>query len=436
MGEKRIKTKCGEVTGLSTGEGVIFQGIPYATAERFAYPVPVTDFGGVFDATKKPLEFPQLNTYTDDSERFYTKEFRRGETFEYAESPLTLNIMTPENPENCPVLIYIHGGGFQTGKQSEHPCGTSLEYAGHGIILVSIGYRLNVFGLYRCENYYLYDQLCAIRWIRDNISSFGGNPDDITLIGQSAGAMSVFQLLYTDELKGIVKQAIMMSGAGFFPKFGNGYEKEEGKPFWDRVMRAAGCENDDELKKVPTETLWRAWWDTQQKYGNIHLLQPGIDGKMIPCQPSEIKKSGKMLDIPLMVGVTSQDMMAAIVVFEMARKFALWSDRRGRKSVYTYYFDRTLPGNLYGAYHSSDLWYMFGNMDKCWREFTEQDFALKDTMVNSVVRFIREGNPGWEPFTSANRRFRRFDVEGPEYVKGWDCYGKLLINTTVRRGPF
>ena len=431
-----INTKCGKVTGVKTNNGNIYQGIPYATAKRFEYPVPVSDFGCEFDATRKPIEFPQLNTYEDDSARFYTREFRRNETFEYAESPLTLNIITPENAKNCPVLIYIHGGGFFTGKQSEHPAGTSFEYAKRDIILVSIGYRLNVFGLYRCENYFLYDQLCAIKWIYENISDYGGDPDNITLIGQSAGAMSVFQLLYTDALKGIVKRAIMMSGAGFFPSFGNGYTKEQAKPYWDRVMNAAGCATDEELKKVSAETLWKAWWETKKKYGNVHLLQPGIDGKMIPCQPSQIRKSGKMLDIPLMVGVTSQDMMASVLVFNMAREFALWSDRLGRKPVYTYYFDHILPGNLYRAYHASDLWYMFGNMDKCWREFSSEDFKLKDEMIDSVVKFISSDDPGWLPFTSKRRIFRHFDTKGPEYIKMKDCLGELLLNTTIRRGPF
>lgn len=431
-----LKTKCGDVTGIRTEEGNIFQGIPYATAERFELPVPVTDFGGTFDATEDPVEFPQLNTYEDDSENFYTKEFRPGKVFRYAESPLTLNIITPADADDCPVLIYIHGGAFMTGKMSDAPCGTSTEYARRGIILVSIGYRLNVFGMYRCENYYLYDQLCAIKWVRDNIADYGGNSRNITLIGQSAGAMSIFQLMFTDCLKGIVKRAVLMSGAGFFPSFADGFEKEQGRPFWDSVMTEAGCENDEELKKVSAETLWKAWNETKKKHGSIHMLQPGIDGTMIPCQPSEIRKSGKMLDIPLMVGVTSQDMFAPVAVFNMARKFALWSEKHGRKPVYTYYFDRVLPGKKYAAYHASDLWYMFGNMDESWRFFTWSDRKLKDIMVDSVVKFIRCDNPGWKPFTSENRMFRRFDIKGPSYVSPWDCHGELLKNTLVNRGPF
>ena len=436
METKTISTKCGGVKGIVTEDAYIFQGIPFATAGRFEYPVQVSDFNGDFDATGKPLEFPQFSTYNDDSNRFYTKEFRAGETFEYAESPLTLNIITPKDAENCPVLIFIHGGGFFTGKQSENPFGTSTEYAKRGVILVSISYRLNVFALYRCENYFLYDQITAINWVKDNISDFGGDSGNITLMGQSAGALSIFQLLYTDRLKGIIKGAVLMSGAGFFPKFGDGLSREKAKPFWDLVMKEAGCDSEEQMKTVDAGKLWRAWWDTKAKHGNIHHLQPGIDGVMIPCQPSEIKKSGKMLDIPLMVGVTGQDMLAAIIIFNMAKDFAIWSDKRGRKPVYNYYFNRILPGNLYKAYHASDLWYMFGNMDRCWRPFTKEDYALKDKMVDSVVSFVRTQNPGWEPYTRKNRKFRHFDIDGKEFVTGHDCYPELHINTLFERGPF
>ncbi len=436
MNTIHLTTKCGDVIGRDAPDGWIFEGIPYAYAERFEYPVAVTDFGGSFDATKKPLEFPQDNTYIDDSKRFYTREFRRGESFEYAESPLTLNIITPKEPKSCPVLIFIHGGGFHTGKQSEHPAGTCFEYAKRGVILVSVSYRLNVFALYRCGNYYLYDQLCAIKWIKDNISDYGGDAENLSLIGQSAGAMSIFQLMYTDALAGSIKRAIMMSGAGFLPSLLAGYTKDKSDAFWDRIMHAAGCENDEQLKAVSTETLWRAWWDEASKPGNFRYIQPGIDGKMIPGLPSEIKKKGSLLDIPLMIGVTSQDMIFPLLVFNKAKSFALWSCRRKRKKVFLYFFDRVLPGNLYKAYHSSDLWYMFGNMDKCWRAFGEDDHALRDLMIDSVVRFIREDDPGWCAFTSAERKLRYFNTHGDEYVRPRDCLGTLLRNSFIERGPY
>lgn len=435
-----IETKCGQVTGCSYADGNIFSGIPYATAERFEYPVPVTDFGGCFDATKKPIECPQMSEFTDDSDHFYTKEFRKGQTYDYAESPITLNIITPRETGNCPVLVYVHGGSFLHGKQSELPAGTSMEYARRGIILVSVAYRLNVFALYRSNNFFLYDLVCALNWVKDNISDYGGNSSDITLIGQSAGAMSVFQLLYTDVLKGVIRRAILMSGAGFFPRFGNGYTREQGKPFWDKVMNAAGCSNDEDLKKVPAETLWKAWAETREKHGTIHLMQPGVDGKIIPCQPSEIKKHGKMLDIPLLIGVTSQDMLVPLKMFTMAKQFAQWRCRTASSSVYTYYFNHIPPGDdHYRAFHSSDLWYVFGNMDKSWRGFTEEDYRLKDEMADSVARFVKEGNPGWDAFSLKERKFRKFDRPGKneiEYVKLWNCLPELIRTTFFDRGPF
>lgn len=436
MNTVRLATKCGEVIGREDERGRIFEGLPYATAERFELPKPVTDFGGTFDATKKPLEFPQDNTYIDDSQRFFTKEFRDGESFEYAESPLTLNIITPKEPQNCPVLIYIHGGGFHTGKQSEHPAGTSFEYAGRGIILVSISYRLNVFALYRCGNYYLYDQLCAINWIKDNIADYGGDAGNMTLIGQSAGAMSVFQLLYTDALDGIIKRAILMSGAGFFPRIAAGYTKEQAKPFWDEVMHEAGCENDEQMKKAPAEKLWRAWWEVKSRHKDPHLLMPGVDGKMIPVQPREIKKSGKMLDIPMIIGVTSQDMLFPLMIFNMAKRFAAWSYRRKRSKVYLYYFDRTIPEHGYKAFHSADLWYVFGNMEKSKKGFAPEDYELKDRMAGSVESFIKKDDPEWLPFSLPNGKFRRFDTGGAEYVRGRECFFELFRNSFFERGPF
>ena len=143
-----------------------------------------------------------------------------------------------------------------------------------------------------------------------------------------------------------------------------------------------------------------------------------------------------MLDIPLVIGVTAQDMMASVVVFNMARSFAKWSCRRGRKNVFLYYFDRTLPGNSYKSFHSSDLWYMFGNMDRSWRPFTDEDLRLSNDMIESVVRFIREGDPGWNRAGRKNIKLRRFNTHGGKYISPIECMPELLKNTIFDRGPF
>ena len=110
-----------------------------------------------------------------------------------------------------------HAYRHETGAVGELPWGGCTEYARRGVILVSVGYRLNVFHLFRSQNYGLHDQLAAIRWVREHIAAFGGDPGRITLMGQSAGAMSIMDLCYSDALQGVVRGAILMSGAGLVP---------------------------------------------------------------------------------------------------------------------------------------------------------------------------------------------------------------------------
>ena len=430
------KTKCGEILGRKTDKGIIFNSIPYASAGRFEMPKPINSWDGGLDATGTAIEAMQMSAFRDDSHKFYTKEFRTGLDVEYAESPLTLSIITPLEPDNCPILVHIHGGSFFVGRSVEKPAGSSFEYARRGIILVNISYRLNVFGLYRSANYFLYDQIAAVKWIRDNIGDYGGNGDDITLIGESAGAMSIFYNLCNEELKGIIKGAVLMSGAGFFPRIADGYTVEGGKKFWDAVMHAAECENDEQLKKVPAEKLWNAWNETSKKFGGLKTMQPGIDGRLIPCSPHKIRKNGKLLDIPMIVGVTSQDMLFSALMYGITLNFCGWSAKRGRSKVYAYYFNHPVPGGDYKAFHSGDLWYVFGNMEKSGRPFNEDDIRLKDEMADAVEKFIKTGDAGWEPVSRKNHKFRRFDLSGKKYIGPVKCFALSLHYSIFDRGPF
>lgn len=430
-----LNTRCGSIRGLLWEDAAVFRGVPFAEAERFAYPTLIEKWDGELDATGTETECTQLSTYDDDRHRFYTREFRDGMEWNYAESPLTMNIITPLNAKDCPVLVFFHGGGFHTGKQSELPFGSSTEYAGRGIILVSVGYRLNVFGLYRSRNYCLYDQIAGIDWVRENISAFGGDPDRITISGQSAGAVSCMELICSRALEGKIRGAVMMSGGGFFPEFGRTWTEEESRDFWDRVERAAGCRSEEEFRIAPAETVWRAWENEHRQHGSIHLMLGGIDGKLVPGTPSEIRKNPQMLDIPVLIGVTSQDMIAPVGMHRIMMAFGLWSARQGRKPVYGYLFDRVPPGNLFKAYHSSDLWYIFGNQERCWRPFEEKDRELCREMADAVAAFVRTGNPGWEPITPSHRRVRYFGDRNIKMTTTLRVLPELLKNTLFQRGP-
>ena len=430
-----VDTGCGKVSGRVVENGVIFSGIPYAEAERFELPVEIKKWDGILDCTESPLEFLQMSSYADDSGRFFTKEFRPGAVYEYAESPLTLTVITPEKAEKCPVFVFIHGGGFHTGKQSELPFGTSTEYAKRGIILVSISYRMNVFGLYRQRNLCLWDQITAVKWVSRNIAAFGGDPEKIIVGGQSAGAMSVMTMLYNDQLKGIIKGAVMMSGGGFIPSFASPWDARKAKPFWDKVEKTAGCSSEAELKKLPAEKVWKAWTEVRKTDDSVHLLQAGCDGILVPDTPSEIRKTGNLLDIPVLIGVTSQDMYFSPLIFGIAKSFALWSAKRNREEVYAYLFDRIPPGKRYKAFHGSDLWYAFGNMDKSWRPFSEKDFQIRDEMVDSFAQFIKTGSPGWPGISAHQKKFRYFGDRSFSMISGFCAFPTLLRYSTVDRGP-
>lgn len=218
MQTKTISTPCGNVIGEITPYGLRFRGIKYATAGRFEMPAEVRSFGGDFDATKQGVCCPQMRAFWNEEHRFYYQEFRKGKEFTYSEDCLILDVHAPDNAKNCPVIVFIHGGSFTGGSINEMQFNGSA-YTKRGVIFIAINYRLNVFGFFadgvHCKgNLGLYDQYTAIEWIRHNVSAFGGDPDNITLMGQSAGAMSIQTLICSDYLKGKVKGAIMLSGGG------------------------------------------------------------------------------------------------------------------------------------------------------------------------------------------------------------------------------
>lgn len=203
MNTIQVTTPCGVVEGFQEDGVNCFLGIPYATAKRFEYPQPVISWKGICDAKKYGPAPIQQRAYVQvdasDPQNHYEHEFYQNFQSEYSEDCLNLNIWTPENPLNCPVLVIIYGGGLVTGQNNSPECNGSF-LAKHGIITVAMNYRVNIFGFIAMKeledengksgNYGYYDQQAAIAWVRHNIQSFGGDVNNMTLIGQSAGATS------------------------------------------------------------------------------------------------------------------------------------------------------------------------------------------------------------------------------------------------------
>lgn len=270
MGYITKSTPCGEIKGINGEKCYEFRGVRYARAERYEMPVEQEKWDGVYDATEYKACCYQHRAFDDDAKvnPFYHIEFRKGLNFTYSEDCHFLNIWAPKNAENCPVLIFIHGGSFTGGSTDEgHIKGERL--AEKGIITVAMNYRLGPYGFCAHKdlkkdgeilaNFGLYDQTAAINWVIKNISSFGGNPENITLMGQSAGAMSVDIHLGNPLLKNKIKGAIMQSGAGLQRCLLKPLSIEKITPFWDKIIENAGVNSVSELKSVDAKTLYYAW---------------------------------------------------------------------------------------------------------------------------------------------------------------------------------
>jgi carboxylesterase type B len=436
-----ISAPCGPVRGTESSGIRIFRGIPYACAERFERPHAIPAWNEVLEADQE-TDCPQYGSYREETDKagaFYRREFHSELRFHYAENPLTLNIVAPADASRCGVLVFIHGGGFETGTVGDLPYGACTEYARQGVVFVSVGYRLNVFGLYGGRNLCLYDQMEAISWVRVNIAAFGGDPDRITLIGQSAGAMCIMDLCLTDALKGRIRGAVMMSGGGLIPRFAGPRPPAYSEKFWQAVRLRAGAASEDALKALPAKTVWEAWFSVFQERRNIHDSQPEIDGAIIPNVPQRVFSQSGGLAIPIIFSVTSQDFLAP-VLYGAALRAALLRSGHGLTS-WGYFFDRTPPGNSYKAFHGSDLWYLFGNMEQSWRPFDKTDRRLSDQMIRCICSFVKTGSPNghglpvWPAVTPEQKGFRLFDGRSGSLICPAGCRFKTMKSLLLDRGP-
>ena len=397
-----VTTPCGQLRGTDgRTEGMIaFKGIRYATAGRWEYPKQVTGWEGIYDATAYGHCSYQPRSFYNEEENlkkvFYYNEFRKGETYSYSEDCLFLNVWVPRNAsagDNLPVVVYIHGGGFTGG------CGHEKHFDGpvwpeQGVIGVTLNYRLGPMGFVclpelkdeagHTGNYAMYDQMTAIHWVKDNISAFGGDPENITIMGQSAGAASVQMLCMSPLTEGLFQKAVMSSGCGLGGMMG-GSTPEKRYDFWKAVMKLCGCESLEDFRAVEPEKLFAAWQEAKKQVkGGGMAAAPVTDGVFAV-------KGAQAHSIPYMVGSNSHDIMPPIL-YNMGRKFCAKQER----SSYVWYFERNLPGDGNGAWHSADLWYWFGTLNNCWRPMEEQDYKLSAQMAGYLCNFAKTGDPGSE----------------------------------------
>ena len=402
MQTKTVASPAGNITGVVTDYGALFRGVPYAEAERFGKPRPVP--ARDIDATAPGPCCYQMRAFWNEEHRFYYREFRQGQTFRYGEDCQVLDIYAPEGAKDAPVIVFIHGGSFTGGSADEKQFDGSA-YARRGVVYVAINYRLNIFGFFADGEHSagslgLLDQAAAINWVRANISAFGGDPDRITLMGQSAGAMSVQTLICTDAFRDIIHGAVMLSGGGK-----RGAMLPVTKPstrYWNSLVKASGARTFEEFKEMPAEEIWTVWKKTHL-VGKVLQTKPVIDGELVTSSAYDTR-------VPVVIGTVKKDLLTPVLK-HMARAFARAQAKKGAKA-YVYELDRLLPPDQ-SSFHSCDLWYMLGSLGNSSRPFTDSDRALSDELADRIAAFAADGDPntgrygGWKPF-GGKRDIMRF----------------------------
>lgn len=423
-----INTSCGKIKGIKQEGYLEFRGIRYATAERWEEAVPVAKWEGEYDATKFGDWCCQFSGFfgVQDSpiNKFYYDEATVHFPVEFSEDCLNLNIWTPKDADNCPVLVFIHGGAFLTGGNSDSYI-DGEAYTKRGIILVSINYRLGAFSAICGDGYtndhYLTDQITALKWLRENIADYGGDPERITIMGESAGAISVQNILISPLAKGLVRGAIMMSGGGDLSALATPTTPDRIEPIWTRIKLNNEVKDISELKGLSALQVFSSWvkaCSELPQYSNT-AANPIINDSTLPMNVRDALKNGLTMDVPCIIGVTSEDMYPH-TLYTASIEYGKLQYESGKKPVYSYFFDRQLPGkNNFGAFHACDLWYAFGTLNRNWRPFDEIDYRISDNMIDYFSNFVKTGNPNgegleiWEPITSDRQMSIRFGDDEP-----------------------
>ncbi|KUP96923.1 carboxylesterase/lipase family protein [Thermobifida cellulosilytica] len=315
-----VRTETGAVRGRRENGIAVFRGIPYAApptgADRFTAPRPPEPWDGVRDAAEFGPTAPRP-PYPEAIDRLLVERFIAGEDC------LNLNVWTPDpGAVGLPVMVWIHGGAFTNGSGSE-PVYDGAAFARDGVVLVSFNYRLGVIGFADLPdapaNRGLLDQIAALEWVRDNIARFGGDPANVTVFGESAGAMSVCTLMTLSRARGLFRRAVLQSGAG------TAAVAQEDAATITRVLaeRLGVSPTAAALAEVPTPRLLEvqqqvsaelqvapdpAVWGERIARGSVLLpFAPTVDGALLAQRPAEAVAAGAGGDVDLLFGTTSDE---------------------------------------------------------------------------------------------------------------------------------
>jgi para-nitrobenzyl esterase len=380
-----------EIQGISYPGYTLYKGIPYATAKRFEKPQ-LTSLASI-SAQEWPAIAWQLPF---EGGTFYDKEFYEDQPQpQMSEDCLYINLWVPENAQNAPVAMWIHGGGFDHGYSYEKEF-DGAAYAKEGIIVATISYRVGALGFLVTHeqsqgNLGLYDQLAALEWLHKNIGFFGGDPKNLTVFGQSAGCMSTLSLVRSPLTAGLISKAILQSGLGIEGVV----SKEQAAKTGEKFLEFAGI-SEEELKTIDPKEL------TEKSFAFLaeHPLA------FAPCYDGEFfSKEDQPAKIPYVFGSTFNDIFTENpadenrgMLYEGCLAFGRQMLEEKYPASYMYDFVHPLPGDDAGSFHSSELWYMFGTYPRCWRPMQKEDEELSANMIKAWTSFIKHSDPGWQSY--------------------------------------
>lgn len=444
-----VRTQQGLLEGVPGRDGsiTVFRGVPYAAPPvgemRWRAPKPPAAWEGVRKAEKFS---PACIQNIVHERKPWTREFMAHDTV--SEDCLYLNIWTPARKAKAklPVFVYIHGGGFNEGSGSV-PVYDGEGLAKKGVVMVTINYRLSVFGFFAhpelteesgrgaAGNYGLLDCLAALEWIRDNIAAFGGDPGRVTVAGQSAGSMAVHALVASPLAKGLLHRAIAESGGSAVG--GVSRTRAEAEQAGVQFAQQRGAASLAALRAMtPGQLMAPVAGVPGVRFGVV------IDGALLPAPIDEIVAQGKQSDVPFIAGGNADEGGAvpnptiSLEAFRSAaekrfgedaaeflklypaatdqeagqannaasrdqQRMSLyrWTEARAKTSkakLYTYFWNHVMPGPeaaKYGAFHTSEVPYALNTLSMSERPFTAADHRIADTMSSYWANFAKKGNP-------------------------------------------
>ena len=470
--EARVES--GMLAGTTAGEVRIFKGIPYAAppvgALRWKPPQPVAPWQGVREAVEygpdcPQAPYPQLSLYYSPPRT-------------QSEDCLYLNVWTAaRESEKRPVMVWIHGGALTRGSGASATY-DGTQFAKKGVVLVTVNYRLGPFGYlahpelsaespqHSSGNYGVLDQIAALRWVQKNIAAFGGDPNRVTIFGESAGSWSVNALVASPLARGLFHRAIGQSGAWFGP--GVALKSSRGdQPSAEKIgaafAKALGADNLQALRAVPAEKIIDV--SNNHPEGRKFRTTVTVDGWVLPDEIRNIFAKGRQNDVPVIVGSNADEMTSLTVPStipktvseyrariepqygELVREFDVvypvrsdadvpkawlasmrdatftWPMRTwarltatGRSKAYLYWFSHAPPvpnSQFFGAFHAGEIPYVFHNFNPR-MNVREVDTRLSETIMGYWINFAATGDPNgaglpkWTAYDAKNAPYMDF----------------------------